>query len=45
MLLKVTWKDKEKQHEQVCDIKMASKLLYELEIRKGIKGDFSAFSE
>lgn len=42
MFFKVSWKDGEKPFEQICDIKMASKLMYELEVRKGIKASFTA---
>ena len=41
IFLKVEWFDGEKKVEQVCNIKMASKLLYELEKRRGIKGTFT----
>ncbi len=40
MFFKVSWKESDKTHEQICDIKMASKLMYELEIQKGIKATF-----
>lgn len=40
MLLKISWKESDKIHEQVCDVKMASKLMYELEMQKGIKATF-----
>lgn len=41
MFFKITWKDGEMPHEQLCDVKMASKLMYELEMKKGIRANFS----
>lgn len=40
MFFKVSWTQDGSPREQICDGKMASKLMYELEIRKGIKANF-----
>lgn len=41
MFIKVSWADGNKPCEQLCDVAMASKLMYELEVKRGIKSTFT----